>query len=108
MEVEFEPLDRETIIDRIPRYHPLWAATDPDLIGDIYDRIEEWSQTGGVLGEWARLTRLAIPICAPRDIRTIDVKVAQTLFTLRNMPWAGADENARGEESDTDTTEDGE
>lgn len=109
MAVEFRPLDRDKIVSEIPNYHPLWSKTGPELIGDIYDRIDELSGAGGVLGEWAKLTRIAIQVCARQDLDTIDLPVAQTLFTLRNWPWAGEtppppDEQDPGEASKEDVS----
>jgi hypothetical protein len=78
--VEFQPLSTKVVREAMPRFHPIYAEADPDLLLLIDDRA-----CHGIFRFWASVTLTAAEICAQHGLTTITEQVVRNLLRL----WDG-------------------
>ena len=75
--VEFERLDDKKVIAMMPRFHPILAQADPELLLFIDDHAGH-----GVFRNWASFTLSAAELCAEHGLTTVTEQVALNVFRL--------------------------
>ena len=75
--VTFTPLSARDVLEVIPRYHPLYHDSDPELLLTIDDHYAH-----GLFRHWAAFTHTATTICASDDQSAVTADLAQAVFAL--------------------------
>lgn len=75
--VTFTPLGSDEVVALMPRYHPLYADVDAELLLFIDDHFAH-----GNLRDSAAFTRSAASLCETQDLGRVDENVARNVFAL--------------------------
>lgn len=81
MRVTFERLEGQTLLNTLAAYHPVLAATDPELLLEIDTR-----DCRGNFRNWYHVVKLALPLlgATPHPDRLTD-KVVRAVFSMRGV-----------------------
>jgi len=65
--VEFEPMDLPTVLQVIPNFHPIYAGSEPQVLGRI-----DMDFARGTFRDWAAFTVDALDACRDTGKETVD------------------------------------
>lgn len=74
----FRKLTADEVMRHMPKYHPLYAEIDQDLLLYIDDYYGH-----GNFRDWADFTVHAVDVCAQHDLPRVTVDVAKAVFALK-------------------------
>jgi hypothetical protein len=76
--VTFAPLASDSVLRVIPRFHPLYADVDLELLALVDDRFAH-----GYFRDWVTFTQTASRLCQELG-QPLDEKVARAVFALHD------------------------
>jgi DNA transposition AAA+ family ATPase len=71
------PLSSEQVCVLLPRYHPIYAAADAELLLFVDDHFAH-----GNLRDWAAFTATAVELCRAAGADRVDEQIARNAFAL--------------------------
>lgn len=75
----FKPLPLPLLQKTLPRYHPIYAAADPELLEEINDTCGH-----GNIGHWAAFTLTAAQLCKETEQPTITSEIVEAAYRMVN------------------------
>lgn len=76
--VEFAPMDLVTVLEVMPRFHPIYAQADPQVLGRI-----DSEAAHGTFRDWAAFTIDAALTCADANKTTVDDEIVEETYQRR-------------------------